>query len=123
MNIKLENISKKYGKTWILKNVNLNFEQGKKYAILGNNGSGKSTLMKIISSQTTASKGNIFFEDTDIDKVYQQLSYCAPYIDLIEELTFEELLTFVSKYKPFMAEFTITNILKLSFIFFYKCKG
>ena len=113
MNIKLENISKKYGKTWILKNVNLNFEQGKKYAILGNNGSGKSTLMKIISSQTTASKGNIFFEDTDIDKVYQQLSYCAPYIDLIEELTFEELLTFVSKYKPFMAEFTITNILKL----------
>lgn len=113
MNITLENISKKYGKTWILKNVNLNFEQGKKYAILGNNGSGKSTLMKIISSQTTASRGDITFENTDIDKVYQKLSFCAPYIDVIEELTFEELLTFVSKYKPFMAEFSTPNILKL----------
>lgn len=113
MNIQLENISKKFGKTWILKNVNLNFEQGKKYAILGNNGSGKSTLMKIISSQTSPSKGVITFQNTEIDKVYEKISFCAPYIDVIEELTFEELLIFVSNFKPFMAEYPISTILKL----------
>jgi len=59
MRIKLENIGKKYGRNWIFKDVNLVFEEGEKYAILGNNGSGKSTLLKILSSQTAPNKGAI----------------------------------------------------------------
>jgi len=113
MNINLQNIYKKYGNNWILKNVNLSFNQGEKYAVLGNNGSGKSTLLKIISGQTSPSKGKIIFENTEVEDVYQKVSFCAPYIDVIEELTFKELLLFVANYKPFMAEYPITTILQL----------
>lgn len=113
MNIRLKNISKKFGKTWILKNVNLEFQTGEKYAILGNNGSGKSTLMRIISSQTSPSKGEIIYEKTSIENAYKNISYCAPYIDVIEEYTFEELLKFVAKYKPFMPAYSIQDILSL----------
>lgn len=113
MYIKLENIGKKYGKSWIFRAVNLEFKSGKRYAILGNNGSGKSSLLKVIAGQSSPNQGSITFENTDIEEVYQKLSFCAPYIDLIEELTLEELLHFVHQFKPFMKEFPPEYILKL----------
>jgi ABC-type multidrug transport system ATPase subunit len=113
MHIKLEKIGKKYGKNWILRNVNLEFLPGHRYAILGNNGAGKSTLMKLISSQTEANIGSISYDDLEIDEVHQKISYCAPYIDLIEELTLRELLTFVEKFKPFLPAYPIEYILDL----------
>ena len=113
MHVKLADIGKKYGKNWILRNVNLEFQACHRYAILGNNGSGKSTLLKIISSQTEANTGTITYGDLEADEVHQKISYCAPYIDLIEELSFRELLTFVSKFKPFLAEYPIERILDM----------
>ena len=113
MRIKLENIGKKYGRNWIFKDVNLVFEEGEKYAILGNNGSGKSTLLKILSSQTAPNKGAISFDGYAIDKVHEQVSFCAPYIDLVEELSFRELLEFTEKFKPFLPEYPIEKILGL----------
>jgi len=113
MHIKLEKIGKKYGKNWILRNVNLEFLPGHRYAILGSNGAGKSTLMKLISSQTEANIGSISYDDIEIDDVHQKISYCAPYIDLIEELTLRELLTFVEKFKPFLPAYPIEYILDL----------
>ena len=80
MRITLEHVGKKYGKSWIFKNVNLSFEPGQTYAILGNNGSGKSTLLKLLSGQTAPNQGEIEFENTAIEKVYQKISFCAPYI-------------------------------------------
>lgn len=113
MYIQLENIGKKYGKNWIFKNVHLSFQPGESYAILGNNGSGKSTLLKIISSQTAPNKGEISYEGFDVEDVHQKISYCAPYIDLIEELSFSELLTFTEKFKPFLPEYPKEKILSL----------
>lgn len=113
MHIQLENIGKKYGKNWIFKNVNLNFKSGESYAILGNNGSGKSTLLKVISSQTAPNKGEISYEGFDIEEVHQKISYCAPYIDLIEELSFKELLSFTERFKPFLPAYPKEKILSL----------
>lgn len=113
MQIKLQNISKKYKNQWIFKNLNYVFESGKKYAILGENGSGKSTLMKIISGQTSPNKGIITYSDNNeisIDDIYTELSYCAPYIDVIDELTFTEFITFVSKYKNFSKSFNTKQV-------------
>ena len=113
MHIKLENIGKKFGKNWIFKNVNLEFQEGEKYAILGNNGSGKSSLLKIISSQTVANKGEISYGEYVLDEVHEKISYCAPYIDVIEELSFRELLEFTEKFKPFLPDYPIDKILGL----------
>ena len=45
----IENLSKSYGTSKILKNINLTFEKGKVYGIVGENGSGKTTLFKCLS--------------------------------------------------------------------------
>jgi ABC-type multidrug transport system ATPase subunit len=102
MNITLKNITKKYQKSFIFKNLSFVFEEGKKYAVVGSNGSGKSTLMKIVAGYVTATKGEISYGQLTIDDVYKKISYCAPYLDLIEEMTLLELLDFHKSYKPLL---------------------
>ena len=60
--LSIENLEKRYGKLQALKNVNLNFEQGVVYALLGPNGSGKTTLLKNILGLVKPSKGNILID-------------------------------------------------------------
>ena len=57
----LKDIWKSFGEKDVLTGINLTFEKGKVYALLGENGSGKSTLAKIISGEIIADKGMIFF--------------------------------------------------------------
>lgn len=57
MNIK--NLHFHYGKTPILKNINLTFEEGKIYGLIGANGAGKTTLLSLLSKIFTKYKGEI----------------------------------------------------------------
>lgn len=57
--------SYKNGKN-VLKNINMKFERGKVYAILGTSGAGKSTLLALLAGLDEPNKGKILFEDTDI---------------------------------------------------------
>lgn len=60
--LKIENLTIKIGKKTILKNICLNFEKGKKYAIVGPNGSGKSTFAQaIMGNEKLHTEGKIFF--------------------------------------------------------------
>ncbi len=47
--IKIEKLSKSYGKNKVLKNINLSFEKGIAYGIVGENGAGKTTLFRCLS--------------------------------------------------------------------------
>lgn len=51
--IKIENLSKQYGKKHVLKAINISFEKGSVYGIVGENGSGKTTLFRCISGLET----------------------------------------------------------------------
>lgn len=57
--IKFENVSKSYGKTNALKNINTQISGGKVVGILGPNGSGKTTFLKLIQGYLKPSKGKI----------------------------------------------------------------
>ncbi len=117
MNIHLQNIGKRFRYEWIFKNINIKFESGNKYAITGANGSGKSTLMKVLSGHLSPSKGNIFYKINDkiIEKenVYQYVSYAAPYIQLPEEMTLAELLSFHQKFIAFQNNISTKNIIEI----------
>lgn len=73
--IKIESLSKSYGSNQVLSNINLTFEKGKVYGIVGENGSGKTTLFKcitgiekhngIISSDLQPLKDNIGYLQTE----------------------------------------------------------
>ena len=115
--IELNNIGKRFRYEWIFKNITHSFESGKSYALLGPNGSGKSTLMKILSGHLTPSDGQITFlhngKKIDGDNVYQLISYSAPYIDVIEEMTLTEIIAFHSKFKPLSKGLIINDLIQL----------
>lgn len=65
------NVSFKYddNKKNILKNINLSFEKGKKYAIIGSSGSGKSSILKLILKYYNTFEGNIKIDNIDINNI------------------------------------------------------
>lgn len=52
-------VTKKYGKTEVLKGIDLELEKGKIYGLIGRNGAGKTTLLSILSAQNPATEGNV----------------------------------------------------------------
>ena len=65
--LSLQNISFRYtkNKKFELKNINLHFEKGKIYSIIGRSGSGKSTIIDIISGLIKPDEGNIKINKND----------------------------------------------------------
>lgn len=57
--IELKNVCKELKKNKILDNINISFEKGKIYGLIGRNGSGKSILIKIISGLMSPSSGEL----------------------------------------------------------------
>ncbi len=68
MKIKLEHLTKKINSIEIIKNLNITFDSGKIYGIVGRNGSGKSILLKLICSFYEPSEGKILYDDLDINE-------------------------------------------------------
>ncbi|PQV44494.1 ABC-2 type transport system ATP-binding protein [Jejuia pallidilutea] len=67
--IKIEELSKFYGKKQVLNTINLEFKKGKIYGIVGENGAGKTTLFRCISGLESY-KGNI---SSDFSKLKNHL--------------------------------------------------
>lgn len=68
--IKLENVSKTYGKEELevraLRNINLEIEAGYFYAIIGKSGSGKSTLLQILGALDKPTEGKMYLEGQSV---------------------------------------------------------
>ena len=78
--IKINNLSKSFGKLEVLKEIDLNINKGEIMAIIGPSGSGKSTLLRCMNLLENPTKGNIVFEGNsiidkkvNIDKVRQKI--------------------------------------------------
>lgn len=65
--IKLENIHKNFGKTEVLKGINLEVNQGDIISILGPSGSGKTTLLRCINFLEKANEGLITIDNITLD--------------------------------------------------------
>lgn len=106
MRISLIKVGKRFNKDWIFRNLSFEFDHNKHYAITGPNGSGKSTLLQIISGAYIRNEGSIqYFENDSLvreEDIYKKISFAAPYLEVIEEMTLVEFLSFHQKMKGWL---------------------
>lgn len=105
--LKLDNVCysvKENGKTkHILKNINLEINQGDIVVVTGHNGSGKSTLMKIIMGIVPVTSGKIYFQGQDItnmaisDRAKLGIAYAFQTPIRFKGLTVRDLLSTAQK--------------------------
>ncbi len=67
--LKIEELSKNFGSTEVLKKINLEIDEGNFLVLLGPSGCGKSTLLNIIAGLETINEGNVFIDDYNVSKV------------------------------------------------------
>ena len=115
MTISLSDAGKRFNHDWIFRHFNYTFESGQSYAITGPNGSGKSTLLQALSGGMMLSDGNIQYSINNtpylIENIYRQVSICAPYLEVVEEMTLTEFLNFHNGFKPFLPGITTNTII------------
>ena len=66
IDIKLDQVSLSIKGNPILHNINITFEHGKKYLVLGSNGSGKSTMAKLLKNTYSGYEGSILLDTYDL---------------------------------------------------------
>lgn len=95
----VKNLEKNFGKTKVLKNINLEINEKERVVIIGPSGCGKSTLLRCINQIEKPTKGEILFEGiplddkkTDINKirikmgmVFQQFNL-FPHLKVIDNI-------------------------------------
>ena len=65
--LELKNVSKQYGETKVLDNINFKINNNEFFTILGSSGSGKSTIIRMIGGFTKPSAGEIIYENNIIN--------------------------------------------------------
>ena len=124
MKISLTDAGKRFNRDWIFRHFSYQFETGSSYAITGHNGSGKSTLLQVLSGSMMLNEGKVEWgifsrepgagsresgagsQESLKDDIYSQVSICAPYLELIEEMTLTEFLQFHSGFNLFLPGIT-----------------
>ncbi len=86
--IEIINLQKNYGANTVLQNINLSFEKGKVYGIVGENGAGKTTLFKCIAGLETY-KGSI---ESDLKPLKNHLGFLPTHPYFFSKITGREYL-------------------------------
>ena len=73
--LKIEELSKNFGSTEVLRKINLEIDEGNFLVLLGPSGCGKSTLLNIIAGLETINEGNVFIDDYNVSKVELNFTY------------------------------------------------
>jgi ABC-type multidrug transport system ATPase subunit len=117
MKINLSEAGKRFNREWIFRNVSLDFLPDNAYAITGPNGSGKSTLLQTIAGMLQLSEGTISYHSgngtVSNDNAYHQISFCAPYLEVIEEMTLIEFIQFHFQFKQCLPGVNADEVIEL----------
>ena len=121
MKISLSNIGKRFGKEWLFRKLECQFNRGDRIGIKGINGSGKSTLLQIIAGISLPTEGKLSYQaddgsEIDLNNLAGKLSIVSPYMDLPEQLTIAELYEFHSHFINYREGTSLESFLATSFL-------
>lgn len=112
--VSTNNLTKCYGSTKALDNINLNLESGHIYGLLGPNGSGKTTFIKLLNGLLTPTSGQITFEQKPIGASSKAaISYLPDQTYLDDYLKVRD---FIAMFKHFYSDFDEQRALELFYI-------
>jgi ABC-2 type transport system ATP-binding protein len=101
--IKVDNISKRYGSKYAVKNVSFEVKEGEVVGFLGRNGAGKTTTMNIITGYISSSEGSASVDGHDIlaepHEVKKRIGYLPEQPPVYMEMTVDEYLRFCCRIK------------------------
>ena len=96
--IELQHIGKQFGSRIIFSDLNLNFQSGMVYALIGDSGCGKTTLLNMLAKLETFDKGEIVYKGKSLtslknEEFYRnELGYLFQNFGLLESQTIRENL-------------------------------
>jgi spermidine/putrescine ABC transporter ATP-binding subunit len=67
--VRLENVGKRYGDQWVVRNVDLHVQCGEFFTLLGPSGCGKTTLLRIIAGFTQSDVGLVYIDSQVVNQV------------------------------------------------------
>ncbi len=96
--LKLQNVTKKFGKFTAVDNLSFDINSGELYGFLGPNGAGKTTTIKMITGLLIPTSGSIIINDLDTTKKFYEAKKIIGYIPdqpfIYDKLTGREFLLF-----------------------------
>ncbi len=109
--LEIKNLSKKYLNKTALIDVNLNFEAGKIYGLMGPNGSGKTTLMKVVAGLHKASSGEVLINGQPVSYLTKGIvAYMPTENFLVDSFKVNGIIDF---YKDMYEDFDKDKCIKL----------
>jgi len=98
--IKVDNLSKYYGDVKAVKSISFELNDGEVVGFLGANGAGKSTTLKVMTGYLTATSGNVYVNDLDIQEnafeIQSQIGYLPELNPLYGDMRVYDLLEFIA---------------------------
>lgn len=92
MNVRIEHVSKQYGKRLLFDIENLELVSGKLYGLVGSNGVGKTTLLKILAGLDTSKSAKIFYDGELWHKgLIQDITYLTQKAYMMNATVFENV--------------------------------
>ncbi len=90
--IEFKGVSFSYGENVVLDNVDLTFEKGKKYLVVGPSGGGKSTVLRLLRKYFSPKEGSILIDGVDLMDI-QKMDYFSKIANIEQQIfLFEETL-------------------------------
>lgn len=96
MNIEVINLTKDYGSTRVLDNINLNINKGL-HGLLGPNGAGKTTFMRILSTLIPKTSGEVYFDGISVEnkkEIRKIIGYLPQEFSFYPNFTVYEILDY-----------------------------
>ena len=101
--IKLENVTKKYGKMEALRGITFEVKEGEIIGLLGPNGAGKTTTMNIITGFIEQTSGSVTVDEINMQKKPREakkiIGYMPEGVPLYGELTVREFIKYMAELK------------------------